>query len=302
MKYSYILLAIIALSACQSAPVAESPAIEPVNPAVMKQAEKSLSQTAEAESTDGITGATNVANHTSFNGTLIVPPQRHATVALTMGGAIEALHLLPGQAVRKGAVLVTIKNPDFIDLQQTYLESHAQAQYLKAEYERQERLSAAEAASQKRFQQSKADYLSMKSRVDAASAQLVILGVNPASLLTDGIQPYLIVKAPFDGYVAAVNVNTGSFVNQGDEICDVINKGESMLRLTAYEKDLDGLKEGKPVQFKVNGMRDEIFEAVVVSVGQVVDDQNRSLEIYARVKNNNPRFRPGMYVTARIEK
>ena len=37
-------------------------------------------------------------------------------------------------------------------------------------------------------------------------------------------------------------------------------------------------------------------------IGQEVDDVNRSLQVYARVKEPNSRFRPGMYVSAKIRK
>ena len=84
-----------------------------------------------------------------------------------MGGVVKHTSLLPGQQVRQGALLATLENPDFIALQQTYLDSHAQAEYLQAEYERQKTLSTEQAASQKKFQQSKADYLSMKSKLEA---------------------------------------------------------------------------------------------------------------------------------------
>jgi len=163
-------------------------------------------------------------------------------------------------------------------------------------------LSEQEAASQKRFQQSKADYLSMKSRQDAAAAQLAILGVSAGDLLEDGIQPYLEVKAPLSGYVAGLSINLGKYVNAGEPICDVIDKGETLLCLTAYEKDLADLSIGNQVQFRVNGMGKETFHAVLVSIGQEVDETSRSLEMYARVKETNPRFRPGMYVSARVEK
>ena len=76
-----------------------------------------------------------------------------------MGGTVHATTLLPGDYVKKGSVVVSLENPDFITLQQTYLDAHAQTEYLEAEYKRQQRLSEQEAASQKRFQQSKADYL-----------------------------------------------------------------------------------------------------------------------------------------------
>ena len=49
-------------------------------------------------------------------------------------------------------------------------------------------------------------------------------------------------------------------------------------------------------------MGKQTFDATLLSVGQEVDAVNRSLEIYARVKGNHERFRPGMYVTARVEK
>ena len=251
---------------------------------------------------DAVTSATAMSNHSSFNGTLVIPPQRHATVTLTMGGTIHGISLLPGEYVKKGAVLVTLQNPDFIDLQQTYLDAYAQTEYLQKEYERQERLSSQEAASQKRFQQSKADYLSMKSRLEAAAAQLTILGIDPDELLKGGIRPYLEVKSPLNGYVASMNLNLGRYIEAGQPVCDVIDKGETLLCLTAYEKDLQDLEPGKPVQFRVNGMGEQTFHATLLSVGQEVDATSRSLEVYARVKESNARFRPGMYVSAHVEK
>lgn len=257
---------------------------------------------ADSAQVDAITSATSMPNHSSFNGKLVIPAARHATVTLTMGGTIHSTSLLPGDFVKKGTVIVSIENPEFIALQQTYLDAHAQTEYLEAEYKRQQRLSAEEAASQKRFQQSKADYLSMKSRLEAASAQLTILGVDPTDLMKNGIRPYLEVKAPLSGYIAGLSINLGKYINAGEPICNVIDKGEALLCLTAYEKDLVDLMPGNKVKFRVNGLGKETFDGSVATVGQEVDEVNRSLEVYVRVKGADVRFRPGMYVTARVEK
>lgn len=251
---------------------------------------------------DAVTSATSKPNQVSFNGRIVLPPQRQATIALTMGGVIKNTSLLPGQHITKNAVIATLENPDFITLQQTYLESHAQTEYLLAEYERQKALSAEQAASQKKFQQSKADYLSMKSRQDAAAAQLSLLGVSPETLLKNGIQPLLEVKAPISGYATNVEMNTGKYINPGEALCEIIDKTAPMLCLTTYEKDLADMQVGSPVQFRVNGMGTETFHGKVVSIGQKVDEVNRSLEVYASVEDTNPQFRPGMYVTAHIQK
>ena len=251
---------------------------------------------------DAITSATSKPNQVSFNGTMVIPPQRMATVSLTMGGVIKSTSLLPGEPVRQGSVLATLENPDFITLQQTYLDSHAQTEFLEAEYLRQQALSAEQAASQKKLQQSKADYLSMKSRVEAAAAQLKLLGVEPEVLLKEGIQPFLQIKAPINGYVADVKMNVGKYMNVGDALCEIVDKSRTLLRLTTYEKDLADMKVGNPVQFRVNGMGKTVFKATLISIGQKVDEDTRSVEVYARVDTVDNQFRPGMYVTARIMK
>ena len=251
---------------------------------------------------DAITSATSKPNQVSFNGTMVIPPQRMATVSLTMGGVIKSTSLLPGEPVRQGSVLATLENPDFITLQQTYLDSHAQAEFLEAEYLRQQALSAEQAASQKKLQQSKADYLSMKSRVEAAAAQLKLLEVEPEVLLKEGIQPFLQIKAPISGYVADVKMNVGKYMNVGDALCEIVDKSRTLLRLTTYEKDLADMKVGNPVQFRVNGMGKTVFKATLISIGQKVDEDTRSVEVYAKVDTVDSQFRPGMYVTARIMK
>lgn len=259
-------------------------------------------QPADTTQVDGMTGATNVANAASFNGTLIIPPQNHATVTLPMGGIVKKLSLVPGTYIRKGTVLGTLENPDFIALQQSYLDSRAQLEYLEAEYRRQQNLSREEAASQKKLQQSKADYLSMKSRLQAASAQLKLLGIQPEKLVNTGISPYLEIKAPISGYISNLQANLGKYLDLGEPICDIIDKSRIMVRLIAYEKDLENLKVGCHILFHVNGLGNTTFHGKLISIGQQVDDTNRSIELYAEVSENNPLFRPGMYVSARMEK
>lgn len=265
----------------------------------LSASQDSLAEATDSMVVDGISGATQVANAPSFNGILMVPPQRHATITLSMGGAVHSVSFLPGSYVQKGQVILTLENPDFITLQQTWLDAAAQIEFLEKEYLRQQNLASHEAASQKRMQQSKAEYLSMKSRLDAATAQLLILGVDARSLQTKGIQPYLEIKAPLNGYVTNMNVNVGKYFNVGEPVCDVIDKQAPMLQLTAYEKDLDKLNVGDRMEFHVNGMGNETFEAVLVSIDQMVDNANRSIKVYARVAHPQKDFRPGMYVSAR---
>lgn len=252
---------------------------------------------------DGITSATSKPNQVSFNGTIVLPPQRQATVKPHYGRSSET-HLTltratstarcPAGNTRESRLHRTATN-----LSRQPCPSRISAEY---EYERQKTLSTEQAASQKKFQQSKADYLSMKSKLEATAAQLTLLGIVPEELLKSGIQPLLQVKAPISGYISDVAMNIGKYIQPGEALCEVIDKSAPLLCLTTYEKDLADMKVGSPVQFRVNGMGKTVFKATLVSIGQKVDEVSRSLEVYARIDDVNQQFRPGMYVTARIQK
>lgn len=254
------------------------------------------------DSTDANTGATQVMPPVSFNGVIIMPPKKTSTLTLTMGGSVKDIYVFEGDYVKKGQVVATLKNPDFILLQQEYLTASAQAEYLEKEYQRQEKLSLQEAASQKKYQQSKADYMSMKSRLEAAKAQLSLLDVDTDELKKGGLKTFLEIKAPISGYVTSMNINIGSYFGEGDAICQIIDKSEVMLLLTAYEKDLAHINTGDTVTFTVNGVEGETFEAEIISIDQTVNTENRSINVYAKVKNSNKLFRPGMYVNAQLNK
>ena len=256
----------------------------------------------ESEETDANTGATQVMPPVSFNGVIIMPPKMSSTLTLTMGGSIHEISVFEGDYVKKGEIIASLKNPDFILLQQEFLTANAQTEFLEKEYKRQEKLVSEEAASEKKFEQSKAEYLSMKSQLEASKAKLTLLDVDTDELLKNGIKTYLEVKAPISGYVTNMNVNLGTYVGEGESVCKIINKSEIMLLLTAYEKDLAHLNIGDNLTFTVNGIKDTTFNAEITSIDQTVNTENRSINVYAKVKETNKLFRPGMYVNAQLNK
>lgn len=298
--FSFLLL--LTFTACSNKKQAAAPKEETAQSDTAATDSAANDSVSDAAPVDAMTAATSKPNEVLFNGTIALSPQKQATVSMTMGGVVKTTRLLPGQFVRRNAVLATIENPEFITLQQDYLDCHAQIEYLKAEYDRQKLLSSAQAASQKKYQQSKADYLSMRSKLQATATQLSLLGVSPATLLNRGIQPLLKVTAPIGGYVSNVSMNIGKYIHSGDPLCEIIDKSAPLLRIITYEKDIASLKVGSRLEFRVNGMGTRTYDATVISIGQQVDQVNRSLEVFARIKNNNSQFRPGMYITARLLK
>ena len=302
-KNLLILLSLFAFAACQQkAPTAPATG----NPDSTKTTAQAPADTTAADSAstdvDAITAATSKPNEATFHGTLVAPPQQTATISSTMGGMVKHLHLAPGQHVSAGQVVATLQNQEFITLQQTYLDCAAQTDYLGTEYLRQKTLAGAQAASEKKLQQAHADFLSMKSRRDAAATQLRLLGVSPSQVASKGLQAYLHVTSPRSGYVANLQANIGKYLNVGDAICDIINNGSLQLKLTVYEKDLSLLHLGERIAFRVSGLNDNIYFARITSIGQNIDASTRALDVFANIQHPSPKFRAGMYATARIER
>jgi len=292
MKIISISLIIILLISCGRQKTEQSSSLE---------TDSEISLISEKEDkADAVSTATRVNNKPTFNGALVIPPQYHATVTLFMDGVVKSTLLLPGTFVKKGDLLAIFENPEYIALQQSFIESYAQEEFLEEEYRRQEKLAEGEAASKKTLQQSKTDYLSMKSRREAASAQLQLLGFNPAKILSDGIIPQLALYSPIDGYIANVQINAGKYVTAGEPVCEIIDKSKMLVKLTVYEKDINKIKMGEHLEFRVSGMDKQLFDATVISLGQMVDNVSRSLEVYASINSSNSQFRPGMYVSAQM--
>src|SRR5689334_1574651 len=64
-----------------------------------------------------ISGAVNA------NGHLDVPPQQMVSISAPLGGFLKGTTLLQGSKVNRGQVIGVIENPDYIQLQQEYLEA-----------------------------------------------------------------------------------------------------------------------------------------------------------------------------------
>ena len=92
------------------------------------------------------------------NGMFAVPPENQADVSAYFAGYVKDIKLLPGEAVKKGEVLFTIENPEYVQVQQNFLEAKGRLSYLKSDYERQKELMADNVTSQKNFLKAESEY------------------------------------------------------------------------------------------------------------------------------------------------
>lgn len=236
----------------------------------------------------------------AVNGTIDVPPENRAVVNATMGGYIKTAPLLQGDVVKKGQVLVTIENPEFLTMQQEYMEVHQQLTYLKAEFERQQTMKAENITSQKSFLQAESTYKSAVARHTGLSRQLQLLNISPNMVENGNISSVVTIYAPISGSISKVNVNRGTYVSPAMAILEIIDNEHVHLELSVFEKDIMSIKKGQEIEFKIPEASEETFKAEVYLVGAAMED-NRTIKVHGHLKDESQNnFLTGMFVEAAI--
>lgn len=241
-----------------------------------------------------------LSNVLKVNGVMDAPPQNLVSVSAPLGGFVVSTELLQGMKIKKGQLLVTMQHPDYVQLQQDYIDKKGQLEYLEQEYKRQEELNTENVNSTKVFQRAKADFISIKAQVKGLQEKLAIIGVNASMLSENSISRNVNIYSPINGYVSAVNVNIGKYANPTDVMFEIVNTEHLHAELTVYEKDVAKLKIGQKVRFTLPNENGKERIATVYLIGRKID-ADRSVRVHAHLESEDTDLLPGMYITAMIE-
>lgn len=234
------------------------------------------------------------------NGMIDVPPENRAVVSATMGGYIKKTPLLIGDTVKKGQVLVTIENPEFITLQQNYMEVKQQLAYLKSEYDRQKTLREENITSQKSFLKAESEFKTANARYNGLKKQLTMLNISPVQVEKGNISSTATIFAPISGSITKMNVTMGTYVSPASPILEIIDNDHIHLELSIFEKDIMKIKKGQPIRFGIPEASEQTFEAEVYLIGTSIGE-NRTIKVHGHLhdeEENN--FLTGMFVDAGI--
>jgi cobalt-zinc-cadmium efflux system membrane fusion protein len=233
------------------------------------------------------------------NGVLDVPPQNQVSISIPYGGILKYTDLLQGMWVNKGQVIARMEHPDYIQMQQEYLEAASQLSFLEKEYKRQEELSRENVSAGKTFEKTTADYHSLRARVEALRQKLALLNIRASNLTTETLQSSIPVISPISGYVTEVNANIGKFVQPNEVIFEIVDTRHLHVELMVFEKDVPRLHEDQKVRF-ILANESTPREAEVHLIGREISAE-RTVRVHCHLLKEDKDLLPGMYVKATIE-
>jgi cobalt-zinc-cadmium efflux system membrane fusion protein len=236
------------------------------------------------------------------NGMFAVPPQNQADVSTYFAGYVKDIKLLPGDIVKKGQVLFTIENPEYVQAQQDFLEAKGRLNYLKSDYERQKELLADNVTSKKNFLKAESDYTVTLAQYQSLKKKLSLMNINPNSLSGENIRSVISVLSPLSGYATTINATKGMYLNPSDIAITVTNTDDLHIELKIFEKDLPMVKMGQQINVRLQNDIDNIYKGRVHLVNKAINIQDRTVDIHGDLINEAEAklFAPGMYIEAEI--
>lgn len=233
------------------------------------------------------------------SGKLDVPPQNLNSISAPYGGFLKSTNLLQGMHVHKGDIVAVMEHPDYIQLQQDYLENKSQLTYLKTELERQQELAKEEINSKKTLQKAKAEYETMHARVQGLRAKLELIKIDVNKLEQGTIQKTINLTAPINGYVTKVNTNIGAFVTANTVLFELVDTEHLHAEVSVFEKDLGTVKIGQQVAIILANETKTRLAKVYLIGKEITDD--RTVRVHCHLNEEDNTLIPGMYLTAYID-
>ncbi len=114
--------------------------------------------------------------------------------------------------------------------------------------------------------------------------------------------------APVTGIIDQINATSGQQVASGAELLNIVNLSTVLLEAQVFEKDLPIVRESTRASFTSSALAGEVYtigtpdgDGRLVSIGQTVNEQTRTVPVIYEVKNPFNRLRDGNFIEITID-
>jgi membrane fusion protein, multidrug efflux system len=198
-----------------------------------------------------------------------------------IAGRIIELNFQEGQAVQKGAKLVTFDPSEY---QAQVAGSSAEARTETQRYER-----AKEMLEQKFISQEALDVA--RGNMERAQARRR----QDEVLLSKAV-----ISAPFSGIVGLRLVSPGAYVKAGEDIARLENISSLKLDFRVPEVYLSKIRPKQDLTIRVDAYPTEAFPGRIYALEPSVDEKTRTVVVRAQIPNQQAKLRPGMFARVNV--
>lgn len=194
-------------------------------------------------------------------------------------GSVRAIYAKEGETVKKGQTILAI-DTDILDNQ--IAEAESSLSLTKTLFEKQKKLWNQNIGSEVEYLQSRNNYISLKSKLDALYAQ----------------RNKSVVKAPFTGKIDEVMPKIGEAVGPGSPVVRLVNSDNLKVKSEISERYVGEISKGSLMKMEIPGAGETELE--LDYVGAYINPANRTFKVHSNINNKNGRLLPNMVANLKI--
>jgi len=203
-----------------------------------------------------------------------------------------------GEKVKAGTPLFEVSSSDYLETVRTCLQASQQKDLAEKNFLRKQELLESGVISKKEFDEAKTGLDLARKECEKASAILRIFNFNPEEA---DISKPLLVRSPIAGELVFTDVTVGQYLKADDEaVVTVADLDRIWIIARVKEKDLGAIKLNDRAEVITEGFPDKPVSGTVNYIGNIMDEQTRSVEVYLECDNKDRILKPGMFITARF--
>lgn len=251
-----------------------------------------------------------------------IDPEFKVIITPEVTGEIVSLPVKEGDVVKKGTLLVKIKQDTYLAAKQRAEASYksakstlsmkkAELDKITSDYNRIKEMHAKKLSSDSELETAKSNYLSYKAQLESAEQSVI---QSDASVKEANEQLYkTTIFAPIDGVVTQLNVELGERVlgsgfSQGTNIMTVADLSKMVAIVNVDENDVVLTSMGDTARVKVDAFGEQKFTGVIYQIGNSAKQTNAgtqneviNFEVRIRLIDADKNLRPGMSCNTEIE-
>ena len=236
--------------------------------------------------------------------TLVVPasveadPARTANILPPVTGKIVALKVHLGDYVTKGQALAVLSSGDFAQAYADLTRARDALQLSQRAMERARLVFDKGGNARKDVEQAESNHTQASDEYQRAEERLKAVG---GTTRIDARSPLLTLTAPMSGYVTALTVAPGAFVNDATaSIMTIANLDSIWFTASVPENAVSSVAKGQKVEITLLAYPGEAFTGTVAFVGAVLEPDTRSDKVRIAFENRQGKFKPNMFANARF--
>ena len=221
-----------------------------------------------------------------------------AKIAVPFEGRIVKSFTKLGQKVSIGTPLFEVSSSDYLESVRMSLQASREKELAEKNYIRKKDLLESGISSKKDFDEAKLAMELAEKEWEKTRAILKIYNLNSEEA---DLSHALIVRSPISGEVVQSDITVGQYIkSDSDPIVTVADLEKIWVIARVKEKDLGAIHTRDKVEVFTEGLPDKAIDGHVDYIGNIMNEQTRSVDVYIECENHGKILKSGMFVTAKF--